>query len=79
VRVLRPPPEGVDIEQVILGFLQQALERTRGNQRLAGELLGMNRDQVRYRIRKYGLCSSTQSARYGPTAPRDDKLSNQLD
>lgn len=33
----------------------QALERAGGNQTLAAELLGINRDQVRYRIEKFGL------------------------
>jgi len=33
----------------------QALERCGGNQTHAGHLLGINRDQVRYRIEKFGL------------------------
>jgi DNA-binding protein Fis len=33
----------------------QALERAGGNQTKAAELLGINRDQVRYRIEKFGL------------------------
>jgi DNA-binding protein Fis len=33
----------------------QALERAGGNQTQAGHLLGINRDQVRYRIEKFGL------------------------
>ncbi len=33
----------------------QALERAGGNQTQAGQLLGINRDQVRYRIEKFGL------------------------
>ena len=33
----------------------QALERCGGNQTRAATLLGMNRDQIRYRIEKYGL------------------------
>ena len=35
--------------------LIQALERSAGNQTQAGQLLGINRDQVRYRIEKFGL------------------------
>ena len=35
--------------------LVQALERAGGNQTHAGQLLGINRDQVRYRIEKFGL------------------------
>jgi two-component system response regulator AtoC len=33
----------------------QALELTRGNQTRAGRLLGLNRDQVRYRIEKFAI------------------------
>jgi DNA-binding protein Fis len=33
----------------------QALRRSGGNQTRAGSLLGLNRDQVRYRIEKFGL------------------------
>jgi DNA-binding protein Fis len=33
----------------------QALERAGGNQTRAATLLGMNRDQIRYRIEKFGL------------------------
>ena len=33
----------------------QALERAKGNQTRAATLLGLNRDQIRYRIEKFGL------------------------
>jgi DNA-binding NtrC family response regulator len=49
------PPEGVRLEDVERQLLVQALERCGGNQTHAGELLGINRDQVRYRIEKFGL------------------------
>ncbi len=49
------PAEGVNLEAVERHFLVQALERCGGNQTHAGELLGINRDQVRYRIEKFGL------------------------
>jgi transcriptional regulator with PAS, ATPase and Fis domain len=51
----RLPPEGVNLEDVERQLLVQALERARGNQTRAGLLLGINRDQVRYRIEKFGL------------------------
>ena len=51
----RLPAEGVNLEDVEKQLLMQALERTRGNQTHAGHLLGINRDQVRYRIEKFGL------------------------
>jgi two-component system NtrC family response regulator len=53
--MFRLPPEGVNLEDVERQLLMQALERSRGNQTRAGTLLGINRDQVRYRIEKFGL------------------------
>jgi two-component system response regulator AtoC len=49
------PPEGVNLEEVERQLVVQALERAGGNQTHAGQLLGINRDQVRYRIEKFGL------------------------
>jgi DNA-binding NtrC family response regulator len=51
----RLPPGGVSLEEVEKQLLVQALDRCRGNQTHAGQLLGINRDQVRYRIEKFGL------------------------
>jgi two-component system nitrogen regulation response regulator NtrX len=51
----RLPPEGVNLEEVERQLLTQALERAGGNQSQAAQLLGINRDQVRYRIEKFGL------------------------
>jgi two-component system, NtrC family, response regulator AtoC len=49
------PAEGVNLEEVERQLLMQALERSGGNQTQAAQLLGINRDQVRYRIEKFGL------------------------
>jgi DNA-binding NtrC family response regulator len=49
------PPNGLVLEEVERQLLVQALERAGGNQTQAGHLLGINRDQVRYRIEKFGL------------------------
>jgi DNA-binding NtrC family response regulator len=49
------PADGVNLEDVERQLLVQALERAGGNQTHAGHLLGINRDQVRYRIEKFGL------------------------
>jgi two-component system, NtrC family, response regulator AtoC len=53
----RLPPEGVNLEEVERQLLMQALERAGGNQTHAAQLLGINRDQVRYRIEKFGMGS----------------------
>jgi DNA-binding NtrC family response regulator len=49
------PAEGVDLEEVERQLVVQALERANNNQTKAAELLGLNRDQVRYRMEKFGL------------------------
>jgi DNA-binding NtrC family response regulator len=55
------PPEGANLDEVERQLLVQALDRSSWNQTHAGRLLGINRDQVRYRIEKFGLT---------PPAPR---------
>jgi two-component system, NtrC family, response regulator AtoC len=54
------PAEGVKLEEVERQLLMQALERSGGNQTHAAQLLGINRDQVRYRIEKFGLAKAEQ-------------------
>jgi two-component system, NtrC family, response regulator AtoC len=49
------PAGGLDVEQLERDLLAQALKRSGGNQTKAGKLLGLNRDQIRYRIEKFGL------------------------
>jgi DNA-binding NtrC family response regulator len=49
------PPEGVDLEEVERSLVSQALERTGGNQTRAAALLSLHRDQIRYRVEKFGL------------------------
>ena len=49
------PAQGIDLEQLERSLLVQALERTGWNQTRAATLLGLNRDQIRYRIEKFQL------------------------
>jgi two-component system, NtrC family, response regulator AtoC len=49
------PEEGVHLETLERELVVQALRRTGGNQTKAAALLGLNRDQIRYRIEKFGL------------------------
>jgi DNA-binding NtrC family response regulator len=49
------PEGGLNIEEVERRLVVMALERTRGNQTRAAALLGLHRDQIRYRIEKFGL------------------------
>ncbi|HMG34539.1 MAG TPA: sigma-54 dependent transcriptional regulator [Blastocatellia bacterium] len=48
----RLPPAGVALEDVEMSLVRQALERSGGNQTRAAELLGISRDQLRYRLKK---------------------------
>jgi two-component system, NtrC family, response regulator AtoC len=52
------PASGVDLEHLERSLLIQALRRSGGNQTRAGTLLGLNRDQIRYRIEKFGLTTA---------------------
>jgi DNA-binding NtrC family response regulator len=55
------PAGGVDLEQLERSLVVQALERTAWNQTKAATLLGLNRDQIRYRIEKFQLEKSSAS------------------
>jgi two-component system response regulator AtoC len=46
------PPEGIVLDDVEMSLVRQALERSGGNQTRAAELLGISRDQLRYRLKK---------------------------
>jgi DNA-binding NtrC family response regulator len=46
------PPEGVQLESVEMSLVEQAMRRCGGNQTRAAELLGISRDQLRYRLKK---------------------------
>ncbi|HUP39262.1 MAG TPA: sigma-54 dependent transcriptional regulator [Vicinamibacterales bacterium] len=49
------PAHGIDLEQLERSLVVQALERSGWNQTRAATLLGVNRDQIRYRIEKFKL------------------------
>jgi two-component system, NtrC family, response regulator AtoC len=55
------PATGVDLETLERSLLVQALRRSNGNQTRAGALLGLNRDQIRYRIEKFGLAATQET------------------
>lgn len=49
------PSGGVTLDAVEAELAQQAVERTAGNLTQAAKLLGISRDQLRYKLRKAGL------------------------
>ena len=54
------PAKGVDLEELERSLVMQALRRAGGNQTKAAAMLGLNRDQIRYRIEKFGLSPTPQ-------------------
>ena len=46
------PGEGMSLDEAELSFVRQAIQRRGGNQTKAAELLGISRDQLRYRLKK---------------------------
>jgi two-component system response regulator AtoC len=52
------PASGVHLEDLERSLVVQALKRAGGNQTKAAALLGINRDQIRYRIEKFGLSAT---------------------
>jgi DNA-binding NtrC family response regulator len=59
----RLPHDGIDFADLERAVLTQALRLARGNQTRAASLLNLTRDQLRYRMAKFGL--------FGPLAPED--------
>jgi DNA-binding NtrC family response regulator len=57
------PSEGISLEEAELSFVSQAIERSGGNQTKAAELLGISRDQLRYRLKKLegGLTADSET------------------
>ncbi|HEX6105507.1 MAG TPA: sigma-54 dependent transcriptional regulator [Gemmatimonadales bacterium] len=49
------PPPGVDLEQWERSILEQALRECEGNQTRAAQRLGISRDTLRYRLKKFGI------------------------
>ena len=49
------PASGINLEALERSLVVQALERSGWNQTKAATMLGLNRDQIRYRIEKFEL------------------------
>jgi DNA-binding NtrC family response regulator len=56
------PTAGIDLDQLERSLVVQALQRTGWNQTKAAALLGLNRDQIRYRIEKFNLERNTPAS-----------------
>ncbi len=53
----RLPSQGIDFHELEREVLTQALRLAAGNQTRAASLLGLTRDQIRYRMAKFGMSS----------------------
>ena len=51
-RGFKLPADGLSLDDVEMSLVRQALEQSNGNQTRAAELLGISRDQLRYRLKK---------------------------
>lgn len=52
---IRLPEEGLNLEQLEIDLIRQALERTGGNRSRAARLLGISRDTLLYRMQKHSI------------------------
>jgi two-component system, NtrC family, response regulator AtoC len=50
-------PQGMELEQWERALIEQALRESEGNQTRAAQRLGISRDTLRYRLKKYGIQS----------------------
>jgi len=69
----RLPAGGVDFRKLEREVVEQALRLARGNQTRAASLLGMTRDQIRYRMVKFNMSTREQGASSGSADPRADR------
>ncbi len=54
---------GISLEEMERAMVEEALRKTGGNQKKAAILLGIGRDALRYKIKKFNLEGKTQSGR----------------
>jgi len=56
------PSEGISLDQAELSFVRQAINQSGGNQTRAAALLGISRDQLRYRLKKLEVLQDVVAA-----------------
>jgi two-component system, NtrC family, response regulator AtoC len=56
------PEEGINLDDLEISLLTQAMARTKGNQSAASRLLGLTRYTLRYRLEKHGLSEKPEDA-----------------
>lgn len=56
-------PQGIDIQQVERELVEEAMRLAGGNQSRAAKLLHLSRDQLRYRLEKFGISAAAERQR----------------
>jgi two-component system, NtrC family, response regulator AtoC len=56
------PPGGLSLDELETALVRQAIAQSGGNQTRAAELLGISRDQLRYRLKKIGADDDAEAA-----------------
>lgn len=69
------PPGGIEFVELERDMVAQALELSHGNQTRAAALLGMKRDQIRYRMQKFGFDSSPGTHKVGEAEDSEEPAS----
>jgi DNA-binding NtrC family response regulator len=59
------PPAGISLEQVEESFVRQAMALASGNQSRAARLLGIGRDALRYKLKKFHISDEDEDATTG--------------
>jgi DNA-binding NtrC family response regulator len=62
------PSQGISLDQLETSLLKQALAQASGNQTRAADLLGLTRDQFRYRLKKLREAESSRHLSLGAAA-----------
>src|SRR5689334_12317833 len=62
------PAAGLSLEELETSLVRQAIERSGGNQTRAAELLGISRDQLRYRLKKIDAEAAAAEGAAGESA-----------
>jgi DNA-binding NtrC family response regulator len=70
------PPGGISIEEVEKELIRQALERYEGHQVKAARSLGMSRDTLRYRMKKFGFSDDEPEAPASPPPRSSGRLAS---
>ena len=60
------PAEGINLDTLEMHLTALALRMSGGSRTKAGKLLGLTRDQVRYRVKKWGLDKPDAPGGEGP-------------